>query len=72
MADTKKTKKVNQLKVKDCESIASRLYNQNENKYYQEVLSQYKRLVSDKEYKDKLNQLQVTFDNNKLKIQKTS
>jgi hypothetical protein len=72
MADTKKTKKVNQLKVKDCESIVSRLYNQNENKYYQEVLSQYKRLVSDKEYKDKLNQLQVTFDNNKLKIQKTS
>jgi hypothetical protein len=40
----KKTKKVNQLNLKECESIINRLNSQNENKYYQQVLLQYNKL----------------------------
>ena len=34
----KKTKKINQLDLKECENIIKRLNGQIENKYYQEVI----------------------------------
>lgn len=53
----KRTKKVNQLSLKECEAIISRLYNQNENKYYQDVLLQYRRLIPAHRYAIELNKI---------------
>lgn len=62
MTDKKKTKKVNQLSIKECESIIHRLYNQTENKYYQEVLLQYRRLIPAHRYAIELNRIKDTKD----------
>lgn len=45
MSEVKKKKKVNQLTVKECEAILEGLAGQIENKYYQHVLEQYRRLL---------------------------
>ncbi|NBP03044.1 MAG: hypothetical protein EBU90_23605 [Proteobacteria bacterium] len=58
----KQKKKVNQLTLKECESIINRLYNQNENKYYQEVLLQYRRLIPAHKYAIELNKIKETKD----------
>jgi len=43
--ENKKKKKVNQLNIKECESILHRLAGQIECKYYQHVLKHYRRLL---------------------------
>lgn len=58
----KKTKKVNQLSLKECEAIIRRLHNQNENKYYQEVLLQYRRLIPAHRYAIGLAEIKETKD----------
>ena len=58
----KHKKKINQLTLKECESIINRLYNQNENKYYQEVLLQYRRLIPAHRYAIELNRIKETKD----------
>ncbi len=45
MNETKKKKKVNQLTIKECEAILTRLAGQVECKYYQHVLNHYRRLL---------------------------
>ena len=45
MSEIKKKKKVNQLTIKECEVILSRLAGQVECKYYQHVLNQYRKLI---------------------------
>jgi hypothetical protein len=45
MANKKNTKKVNQLKLEECKAILDRLAGQTENKYYQHVLDQYRKLM---------------------------
>ena len=61
-ANKKKTKKVNQLNIKECEAILSRLYGQNENKYYQEVLFQYRKLIPAHKYAIELSKIKETKD----------
>jgi hypothetical protein len=43
--ETKKKKKVNQLTIKECEAILTRLAGQSECKYYQHVLNHYRKLL---------------------------
>lgn len=43
--DKKKNKKVNRLKLKECEAILQKLSNQKESHYYQHVLVQYRKLM---------------------------
>ena len=63
MSDNKKkTKKVNQLSIKECESILARLHNQIENKYYQEVLLQYRRLIPAHKYAIELSKIKDSKD----------
>lgn len=45
MTENKKKKKVNQLTIKECEAILTRLAGQAECKYYQHVLNHYRRLL---------------------------
>jgi len=45
VTENKKKKKVNQLNIKECESILHRLAGQIECKYYQHVLEHYRRLL---------------------------
>ena len=45
MSEIKKKKKVNQLNIKECETILNRLANQTESKYYQHVLNHYRKLM---------------------------
>lgn len=45
MTENKKKKKVNQLNIKECETILARLIGQTECKYYQHVLEHYRRLL---------------------------
>lgn len=58
MSDKKNKKKVNQLSIKECEAIIHRLHNQNENKYYQEVLLQYRKLIPAHRYAVELNKVE--------------
>lgn len=55
-------KKVNRLNLKECEHILSRLAGQTENKYYQHVLQQYRKLMPSHEYAFELNKIKN--DNN--------
>lgn len=57
MSDKKKIKKVNQLNLKECEDILQRLHGQNDNKYYQDVLLQYRRLIPAHRYAIELNKI---------------
>jgi hypothetical protein len=43
--EKKKNKKVNHLKLKECEAILERLSNQKESHYYQDVLLQYRKMM---------------------------
>lgn len=45
MIENKKNKKVNQLNIKECETILHRLAGQTECKYYQHVLEHYRKLI---------------------------
>jgi hypothetical protein len=45
VTENKKKKKVNQLTIKECEAILTRLAGQAECKYYQHVLTHYRRLL---------------------------
>lgn len=58
MTEKKKKKKVNHLNLKECEAILQRLQNQNENKYYQDVLNQYRKLIPAHKYAIELNKVQ--------------
>lgn len=62
MSEKKKTKKVNQLNIKECEEILARLYNQIENKYYQDVLSQYRKLIPAHRYAIELGKIKDSKD----------
>ncbi|NCX96530.1 MAG: hypothetical protein EBX41_09005 [Chitinophagia bacterium] len=62
MINKKNKKKVNQLTLKECEEIISRLYNQIENKYYQEVLSQYRKLIPAHKYAIELSKIKDAKD----------
>lgn len=53
-------KKVNQLNIKECEAILQRLHGQNENKYYQDVLIQYCKLLPEHKYAIELNKIDST------------
>ena len=57
MTNKKKTKKVNQLKLKECEEILVRLAGQTENKYYQHVLNHYRNLIPSHEYAIELGKI---------------
>lgn len=57
MTDKKRTKKVNQLKLKECEEILARLVGQIENKYYQDVLAHYRKLIPSHEYAIELGKI---------------
>ena len=57
MTDKKKKKKVNNLNLKECEAILQRLQGQNENRYYQDVLNQYRRLIPEHKYAIELNKI---------------
>jgi len=50
-------KKINQLKLQECKAILDRLVGQTENKYYQHVLEQYRRLMLSHEYAFELNKI---------------
>jgi hypothetical protein len=45
VSEIKKKKKVNQLTIKECEAILTRLAGQIECKYYQHVLNHYRKLL---------------------------
>lgn len=60
MTDKKKKKKVNNLNIQECEAILQRLHGQNENKYYQEVLIQYRKLMPEHKYAIELNKIDST------------
>jgi hypothetical protein len=60
MTDKKKKKKVNNLNLKECEAILQRLQGQNENKYYQDVLNQYRKLIPAHKYAIELNKVDST------------
>jgi len=62
MTDKKKTKKVNQLTLQECKAILDRLAGQTENKYYQHVLNQYRKLIPSHEYAFELNKIKDTKD----------
>ena len=49
--NNKKTKKVNQLKLEKCKAILDSLVGQTDNKYYQDVLEQCKRLIPSHRHK---------------------
>lgn len=57
MTDKKKKKKVNNLNMQECEAILQRLHGQNENKYYQDVLLQYRKLIPAHRYAIELNKV---------------
>ena len=56
----KKKKKVNQLNIEECMDILNKLSNQTENKYYQEVLLQYRKLIPEHKYAKELNDVKDT------------
>lgn len=45
-------KKVNKLKLKECEAILARIDNQKDSSYYREVFKRYSALVLEKENKN--------------------
>lgn len=57
MTEKKKKKKVNNLNIQECEAILQRLHGQNENKYYQDVLNQYRKLIPAHRYAIELNKI---------------
>ena len=58
----KRKKKVNQLSLQECKDILDRLVGQTENKYYQHVLEQYRKLIPSHEYAFELNKIKDTKD----------
>lgn len=60
MTEKKRKKKVNNLNLKECEAILQKLQGQNENKYYQDVLNQYRKLIPEHRYAVELNKINST------------